>query len=53
MMEYVKNLGKPEPEKKVRISVAVDRGFPSWIDQVIEKRVFADIATPYVELQLS
>ncbi len=37
MREHVKNLGKPEPEKKVRISVAVDQDFLALIDQIIEK----------------
>lgn len=31
-----------ESAKKARISIAVDREFLTWIDQMIEKRVFAN-----------
>ncbi|MFQ6127147.1 MAG: hypothetical protein ACE5R6_21430 [Candidatus Heimdallarchaeota archaeon] len=44
---------KPEPKKKARISLAIDQDFLAWIDQMIEKGVFANEATPYIELQLS
>jgi len=36
-------LGKPlEQQKKARISIAIDRNFLVWIDQMIEKGVFAN-----------
>jgi len=36
-------LGKPvEAKKKARISIAIDRDFLDWIDQMIEKGVFAN-----------
>jgi len=36
-------LGKPEEaRKKTRISIAIDREFIVWIDQMIEKGVFAN-----------
>jgi len=31
-----------EPKKKVRISIAIDKNFLVWIDQMIEKGVFAN-----------
>jgi len=36
-------LGTPvESKRKARISIAIDRDFLSWIDQMIEKGVFAN-----------
>lgn len=48
--EHVKSLGKPEPEKKVRASIAVDQDFLAWIDQMIEKGAFANEAPQFIEL---
>jgi len=36
-------LGTPiEPKKKARISIAIDKDFLVWIDNMIEKGVFAN-----------
>jgi len=42
-LENEKSLGTPvESKKKARISIAIDREFLVWIDQMIEKGVFAN-----------
>jgi len=41
--ENEKSLGTPaESKKKARISIAIDREFLVWIDQMIERGVFAN-----------